>query len=112
MLNQSDEYDIGCDETTYVDFSDFGFVIRETGEEIRVDISEFADKCVAYEKENPDIASDETSAAMEPFYAIRINEDKVLFINHFEVRYTEGVRDGEPVLEWENMDVSGMLLEK
>lgn len=112
MLNQSDEYDTGWDETTYVDFSDFGFVIRETGEEIRVDISEFADKCIAYEKENPDIASDETSAAMEPFYAIRINEDKVLFINHFEVRYTEGVRDGEPVLEWENMDVSGMLLEK
>lgn len=112
MLNQSDEYDTGWDETTYVDFSDFGFVIRETGEEIRVDISEFSDKCIAYEKENPDIASDETSAAMEPFYAIRINEDKVLFINHFEVRYTEGVRDGEPVLEWENMDVSGMLLEK
>lgn len=112
MLNQSEEYDTDWDENAYIDFSDFGFVKRATGEEIRLDISEFAEKFIAYNKENPNLTKEEISEEMRKYNRIRIDKNTVLYLNHFQLRYTEGVRDGKPVLEWENIEISGILLEK
>ncbi|MCI6714253.1 MAG: hypothetical protein MR523_04825, partial [Lachnospiraceae bacterium] len=66
----------------------------------------------AYDKKNPDSDTDEISQAMKPYQAVQIDDNTVLYMNHFEVRYEEGIKDGEPFLGYSNVNISGMLLQK
>lgn len=130
MLNQADCYNERSEEAFEViypnqdgekrtvsygsgyplDFTAFQFIKRETGEIITVDISEFAWECMLYEMEHPDADLQEISDAMRTRNRVQIDEDMVLFLNHFEIRYSEGVQYGEPYFEWYKPTISGMLL--
>ena len=132
MLNQSDLYDSSTDgpfEAFYpnqngeritvsyasgnpLDFTAFQFIKRETGETITVDISDFAWRCMLYEVEHPDADSDEISDAMRDENCIPIDENTVLYLNHFQIKYKVGVQYGEPCFEWRKPTISGMLLTK
>lgn len=112
MLNQNDCYDVAGDEALYVDFSKFQFVIRETGEVITVDISEFAEKCLQYEKDHPDAGEEACSNALKAYNRISIDADTELYINHFEVRYEDGIKDGEDYFSWKDINLGGILLKK
>ncbi len=93
-----------------LDFSAFQFVKRETDEIITVDISDFAWKCMLYEIEHPDADSTQIQDAVQEYNRIQIDENTVLVLNHFEIRYSEGVRYGEPYFEWFRPTISGVLL--
>lgn len=95
-----------------LNFSEFQFVKRGTGETITVDISNFAWRCMLYEMEHPDADSDEISAAMREENCIPIDENTVLYLNHFQIKYKVGVQYGEPYFEWLRPTISGMLLTK
>lgn len=132
MLNQADCYSEKTDEPIEVfypnengekevifygsgipiDFSAFQFVKRATGETIMVDISEFAWKCMLYELEHPDADSTEISDMMRNDNCIQIDDNTVLYLNHFQIRYSEGIQYGEPYFEWYKPTISGMLLTK
>lgn len=112
MLNQNSCYDEVGEDGISVDFSSFQFVKRETGEALTADISEFAQKCMEYKKNFPDASVEECSAAMKEHNRIRLDDGSVLYVNHFEVKYYDGVRDAEPYFEWISINISGILLEK
>lgn len=112
MLNQDICYDTAYNGYLDVDFTRFRFVIRETGEVIIVDIDDFARRCMDYEKEHPDVSQEEISLAMKPYQEIRIDENTVLYMNHFQLRYSEGVKEGEAFSGYSSMSVSGILLRK
>lgn len=124
MLNQDLLYDDSAykkDNGKYaIDFSAFRFYKSGGGdddsvgsdESIEIDISEFAEKCMEYEKEHPDAKSEEISDAMRPYQVIMIDSDTVLYLNHFEVRYEEGIKDGEEYFRWTTVNISGMLLSR
>lgn len=115
MLNQDEGYSRAKEEERLpVDFSAFRFYKREGGAEETViaDLSDFADRCMAYEKEHPDAENEEISAAMKPYQEILLADGRVLYLNHFEVRYKEGIKDGEAYFEIESVNISGMLLER
>lgn len=97
-----------------VDFTKFRFYRRSVGEEemFEVDISDFADKCFAYEEEYPDATQEEISDAMGAHQIIEIDDNTVLYLNHFEVRYNSGIKDGEDYFEWSTVNISGMLLSR
>ena len=95
-----------------IDFTAFQFVRRATGEIITVDISDFAWKCMLYESEHPDVGSTEISDAMRGDNRIQIDENTVLYLNHFQIRYSEGIQYGELYFEWYKPTISGILLEK
>lgn len=40
------------------------------------------------------------------------DDSRALYLNHFKVRYLDGIKDGEAYFEIVNVDISGMLLEK
>ncbi|MCM1251720.1 MAG: DUF4153 domain-containing protein [Clostridium sp.] len=112
MLNQNDCYDnVGADGTN-VDFSAFQFVRRETGEMITIDISEFAKKCMEYIEASPDATKEQDSAAMREYNRIEVDKDTVFYVNHFEVKYNDGIKGAEPYFEWRSVNISGMLLQK
>lgn len=95
-----------------IDFTAFQFVRRATGEIITVDISDFAWKCMLYEAGHPDVSSAEISDAMRGDNRIQIDENTVLYLNHFQIRYSEGIQYGELYFEWYKPTISGILLEK
>lgn len=95
-----------------VDFSAFRFIKRGTGEEITVDVSDFAWKCILYEREHPGVDKYEISEEMKAYNRIEIDDDTVLYLNHFEVRYYEGVKYGEPYLDWDLVNLGGILVTK
>lgn len=95
-----------------LNFSEFQFVMRGTGETITVDISDFAWRCMLYEVEHPDVNSDEISNVMRQENCIQIDENTVLYLNHFQIKYSVGVQNGEPYFEWRKPTISGMLLVK
>lgn len=116
MVNQDPQYKAsgyGAEgDGLAVDFTAFRFYKRSGTEEevFEVDISDFADKCFAYENEHPDATQEEISDAMRPYQIIVIDDSTVLYLNHFELRYTDGVKDGEEYFKWSTVNVSGMLL--
>ena len=118
MVNQDPQYKASVyvteDGEPDVDFSAFRFYRRsDTEEEIfEVDISDFADKCFAYAEEHPDATQEEASEAMRPYQQIVIDEDTVFYLNHFEVRYNDGVKDGEEYFKWTLVNISGMVLSR
>lgn len=96
-----------------VDFSNFTFVIRETGETITVDISDFVQRYMDFMSESPDARQEEQSEYMRSFNKIVIDENRVLYINHFQVSYNKGLKDGEDYFEWKSVGtIGGMLLQK
>lgn len=95
-----------------VDFSAFCFIKRGTQEEMIVDISDFARRCMLYEREHPDVDKEEISQAMRAYNRIEIDNDTVLYLNHFEIRYYEGIKYGEPYFEWDMVNLSGILVTK
>jgi len=96
-----------------VDFSSFTFVIRETGETITVDISDFVQRYMDFMSESPDARKEEQSEYMRSFNKIVIDENRVLYINHFQVSYNKGVKDGQDYFEWKSIGtIGGMLLQK
>ncbi len=95
-----------------LNFSEFQFVKRGTGETITVDISDFAWRCMLYEVEHPNANSDVISDVMRKENCIQIDENTVLYLNHFQIKYNVGVRCGEPYFEWRKPTISGMLLTK
>ena len=76
------------------------------------DISGFAEKCMAYIEEFPDASKEECSAAMKEYNRIELDEDTIFYVDHFEVKYYDGIKDGKPYFEWRSIDISGMLLQK
>lgn len=117
MLNQDESYDNlnssgRADSRLGVDFSQFKFIVRETGEEIVVDISDFAEKCMEYGKEYPKADKEITSAEMKQYNRIALDDGRILYINHFELRYSEGIKDGKDYFKWSNVNLGAMLLQK
>lgn len=118
MVNQDERYDdsdyLKENGISAVDFTAFRFYKRSDGEDetFEVDISDFAEKCFAYDREHPDATKEEVSSAMRPYREIVIDDHTVLYLNHFEIRYTGGVQDGEDYFKWSTINISGMLLSR
>ena len=118
MVNQDERYDdsdyLKENGVAAVDFTAFRFYKRggEEDETFEVDISDFAEKCFAYDREYPDATKEQISSAMRPYREIVIDEHTVLCLNHFEIRYTGGVQDGEEYFQWSTINISGMLLSR
>lgn len=114
MLNQDEAYDKRGDDRLPVDFSAFRFYKRGSGEQetVVVDLSEFADRCMDYENKHSDAGKTECSEAMKPYTEIVIDDDTVFYLNHFQISYNEGIKDGEKFLEVTSVNVSGMLLSR
>lgn len=114
MLNQDEAYDKRGDERLPVDFSAFRFYKRGSGEQdtITVDLSEFADRCIDYENEHPNTGPIECGEAMKPYTEIVIDSNTVLYLNHFQISYNEGMKDGEEFFEVTSVNISGMLLSR
>lgn len=118
MVNQDPRYDtpdykIETEEPN-IDFTRFRFYRRSDGEDkmFEVDISSFADKCFAYKEEYPDASKEEISDAMKPYQKIVIDDDTVLYLNHFEIRYNDGIKDGKDYFKWSTVNISGMVLSR
>lgn len=113
MLNQSDEYDfLGYEKDSEVDFSKFKLYIRETGEEVTVNLSDFFEKAMEYDLENPDRDSEEDSMYLREFNCVTVNETRIFYVNHFRVIYYMLENDRENQVEITEVEISGMLLEK
>lgn len=97
-----------------VDFTAFRFCVRSSGEDeiIEADISDFAEKCFAYEKEHPDVTREEMSNVMRPYQEIIIDDDTILYLNYFDIKYKDGIKEGEEYFEWSTINISGMLLSR
>lgn len=114
MLNQDTGYKGTAETGLPVDFSAFRFYRRENGTEeiVIADLSDFARRCMSYEKEHPDADEEEFTTAMKPYQKITLDDGSVLYLNHFKVRYQDGIKDGEAHFEIKSVDISGMLLER
>ncbi|MBP3602615.1 MAG: DUF4153 domain-containing protein [Lachnospiraceae bacterium] len=113
MLNQSDEYDfLGYEKDSEVDFSKFKLYIRETGEEVTVNLSDFFEKAMEYDLENPDRDSEEDSMYLREFNCVTVNETRIFYVNHFRVIYYMLENDIENQVKITEVEISGMLLEK
>lgn len=112
MLNQDEGYEENREDKIQVDFAAFRFYKRGSEEQeiITVDLSDFANRCMDYKEENPDAGKEQLSEAMRPYNRIVIDENTVLYLNHFEIDYRDGIKDGENYFEVVNLNVSGMLL--
>ena len=97
-----------------VDFASFRFCVRgsEEDETFVADISDFAEKCLAYEKEHSDVTREEMSNVMRPYQEIIIDDDTILYLNSFDIKYRDGIKEGEEYFEWININISGMLLSR
>ena len=114
MLNQDEAYDDREDDRLPVDFSAFRFYKRGSQEQetIVVDLSEFADRCMDYENEHPDAGQSEFSEVMKPYTEIVIDSNTVLYLNHFQISYKDGIENGEDYFEVTSVNISGMLLSR
>lgn len=108
-LKQNNCYDEEGENGIDVDFSCFQFVDNNTGEIITVDISEFVEKAVEYEKAYPDVSDEGCSEAMKEYCRIKLDDDTLLYIYKFHVMYDDGVRNAEPCFRWCSIDISGEL---
>lgn len=93
------------------DFSGFRFRLRGTDEEITVDISDFAKKAMAYAQTHPDADKEEISGYLRGFNRIDIGQGRVLYINHFQISFDKGIRDGRDYFKWNGVrNISGIVL--
>lgn len=96
-----------------VDFDEFKFEIRETGEELVVDISDLYEKALQFTKENPYASQEEEIDFLKQHNNIELEDGSVLYINHFEISWFSKMEDGKEV--WRigtGINISGMLLQK
>ena len=114
MLNQDEAYDERGEDRLPVDFSAFRFYKRgsEEQETIIVDLSEFANRCMDYENEHSSAGQTEFSEAMKPYTEIVIDSDTMLYLNHFQISYEDGIENGEEYFEVTSVNISGMLLSR
>ncbi len=114
MLNQDERYTSFGEDRDSVDFSASRFYKRGSDgqEALIVDLSDFANRCIAYEEEHPDAGKDEYSDVMKPYTRIEIDEDTVLYLNHFEVNYRDGIEDGKEIFEVSSVNISAMLMSR
>lgn len=111
MLNQSEEYD--SREEGAIDFSRFKFYKRESGEEVTINLNEFYEKCMEFIEQNPKSDKEDTSAYMKQYNRIVLEDGRVFYVNHFEIRYATITKDNETaVIETYDVNISGMLLER
>ena len=87
-------------------------MLFRSGDKVTVDIQDFVDQCLDYEREHPDAEKEEISQAMKAYQEIRLADGSVLLVDHFEVTYKEGVKDGKEYLAWQRIDVKGMVYQK
>ena len=74
---------------------------------------DFAHRSMEYIEENPDASKEEQCAYMQGFHKILLDQDNVLYINHFQVSYCKGIKNGKDYFEWQSIGpVGGMLLQK
>lgn len=114
VVNEDAGYHV-TEEKIPVDFTAFRLCKQDddnTENCIIVDLSDFADRCMAYEKEHRSAWASELCEAMKPYNRIALDDGSMLYIDEFHVRYEEGIKYGEAYFEIESVDVSGMLLEK
>lgn len=112
MLNQNPGYTRGEDRLA-VDFAAFRFYPRDDADgekDLIVDLSDFAGRCFAYEEEHANASKEEFSDAMKPYNRIPLADGRVLYLNHFEVRYRDGIKEGKEYFEVMSVNISGMLL--
>ncbi|MCX4340693.1 MAG: hypothetical protein OSJ72_13735 [Lachnospiraceae bacterium] len=69
-------------------------------------------RCMAYEEEHPDAETEEFTASMKPYQKIVLDDGRVLYLNHFKVRWNDGIKDGKAYFEIGSVEILGMLLEK
>lgn len=100
-----------ADEGLEPDFSGFRFQLRGTEEEITVDISDFAGKAMEYIEAHPDADKEEVSIYLRSFNRIDLGQGRLLYINHFQISYEKGIRDGRDYFKWNGgRNISGMML--
>ncbi len=112
IIDQDETYARSGESIENVDFTKFTCVVRGTGDKVTVDIQDFVDQCLDYEREHPDAEKEEISQAMKAYQEIRLADGSVLLVDHFEVTYKEGVKDGKEYLAWQRIDVKGMVYQK
>lgn len=111
MMNQSEEYDETEEKT--IDFSKFKFYKRESGEEIEIDLSEIYEKALEFKKQNPGSGKEEFSEYIKKYNKIVLDDNRVFYVNHFEVKYvTVTSGDETEVKTAKDVNISGMLLER
>lgn len=112
MLNQSDSYVRNNADEIIIDFSRFQFYKRETGETVEIDLADFYEKCLSYMEENPELNKEKDSAFMKQFNRIELDENRVFYVNHFEINFCVAKEKGEERRRIKSVNISGMLLEK
>lgn len=111
MLNQDSRYDEMDDDGIEVDFSKFRFIDRGTGEAVTVDIQDFAKRCMDYEIKHPDADKEEMSDAAKSYNRIPLEDGRELIMNHFQVTYQEGVKNGKEYFSWQDVELGAILFE-
>lgn len=114
MLNQSNRYtSVYYDDPLDIDFTHFRFYKRgseeQNAEVIEADLSGVWEQILAYETKNRDYDKKKDSAFLKQRNRIEINENQVLYLNHFEVNY---YTIDDQVSNITTVNISGMLLEK
>lgn len=112
MLNQSDSYVRNNADEIIIDFSKFQFYKRETGETVEIDLSDFYERCLNYMEENPDSDKEKDSAFMKQCNRIKVDENRVFYVNHFEIDFCVTKEKGEERRKIKSVNISGILLEK
>ncbi len=112
IVDQDERYARSGEGIDPVDFTKFICVEQGTEEKLTVDIQEFVNKCLDYQREHPDAEKEEISQAMKMYQQIPLGDGSVLFLDHFEVTYQEGIKDGKEYLAWQKIDVRGMVYQK
>lgn len=95
-----------------VDFSNFRFVKRQTGETIEVDLSGLYGDAVNYKKENPNSDKDKETAYLKKKSRFKLADGSELYINHFEVSWVIVTEDGREEWKVRDTNIGGILLEK
>ena len=113
MMNQSESYDnILYDDGEKIDFSNFKLYIRETGEEVSVDLSKIYEEAIAYDRENPGGSSEDDTAYLRQYNRIEVDENRIFYVNHFRIYYFVEYQNEEETIRIRDVEISGMLLEK
>lgn len=77
-----------------------------------VDIQDFAKRCMDYEIKHPYADKEEMSNAVKPYNRIQMDDGRELMMNHFQVTYQEGVKNGKEYFSWQDIEVGAILFEK
>lgn len=114
ILDEDSGYHAYGEEKLPVDFSAFRLCKSEGGtkEIVIADLSDFAERCMAYIEEHPNAYNEDVNDAMKLYNQIMLNDGSVLYLNDFHVRYEDGIKYGEAYFEIDSVDVEGMLLSR